>query len=300
MYLYKITNLLNNKSYIGITNNYKRRWSNEKSNPKDLKRQQLITKKIEEYGKENFLFEILERNLSIEEAVLKEELKIKELNTLVPNGYNIDKGGNYHPYCGVQFGENNGNARLTDEQAQYIKDNRDQPLMILYEEFSDIISYESFKKCYNGITYTHLTTKTDPYPYNFEFGNQFTKNPLEYDEIIDLRQKYAQGLYWKDVYQSYKKYYTNQWSFWNVYNGNSYQYIMPEVFTEENKKLHSSLARRGQKNGNAKLTIEDIKNIRNEYENKKINLKELYSHYPLVSHTTIRDIINYKTWKNIN
>jgi predicted GIY-YIG superfamily endonuclease len=30
MYVYLITNLINNKKYIGITNNYKKRWSNEK------------------------------------------------------------------------------------------------------------------------------------------------------------------------------------------------------------------------------------------------------------------------------
>lgn len=39
MYVYKITNTINNKVYIGITNNYKKRWSNEKCNPKDPKKQ---------------------------------------------------------------------------------------------------------------------------------------------------------------------------------------------------------------------------------------------------------------------
>lgn len=39
MYVYKITNKINNKNYIGITNNYKKRWSNEKFLPKDPKRQ---------------------------------------------------------------------------------------------------------------------------------------------------------------------------------------------------------------------------------------------------------------------
>ena len=38
MYVYKITNQINNKIYIGITNNYKKRWSNECCNSKDSKR----------------------------------------------------------------------------------------------------------------------------------------------------------------------------------------------------------------------------------------------------------------------
>ena len=300
MYLYKITNLINNKMYIGITNNYKKRWSNECYNPKDPSKQQMITKKIAQYGKENFKFEVLERNLSIEEAVLKEEKLIKELNTLVPNGYNIDKGGEYHPNCNPQLGEKNGRALLTDEQAQYIKDNRDKPLMILYEEFQDIISYEAFKKCYNGITYKHLTTTTDPYPYNFEFGNQFTNNPLEYDEIVDLRNRYNNGEFWRDVYEEYKEIYTNEWSFWNVYNGRSYCYIMPEVFTKENKKYHASSSKQGNRNGRSKLTIEDIKKIRYLYNIEHKTRKELYALYPQVTTTSIRDIINNKTWKNIN
>lgn len=42
MYIYKITNLVNNKVYIGITNNYKKRWSNEKSKTSN----QVISKAI--------------------------------------------------------------------------------------------------------------------------------------------------------------------------------------------------------------------------------------------------------------
>ena len=38
MYLYKITNKLNNKQYIGITINIQKRWANEKSYPSDKKR----------------------------------------------------------------------------------------------------------------------------------------------------------------------------------------------------------------------------------------------------------------------
>ena len=55
MYVYKITNNINNKIYIGITNNYKKRWDNEKSYPKNPERRQVIQEAIHKYGKNNFL-----------------------------------------------------------------------------------------------------------------------------------------------------------------------------------------------------------------------------------------------------
>lgn len=297
MYVYKITNLINQKHYIGITNNYKKRWSNEKTLPKDKKRQQLINKKINQYGKENFSFEVLFSNLSIEEACQKEQELIIEYNSLVPNGYNVDKGGEYHPHVQPQYGEQNNKAKLTDAEAQYIKDHRDQPMYVLYEEFSDIITYETFKKCYKHQTYTHLTPKVSEYPYNFEFSKQFfTIKGLEYDEVIDIRIRYANGEYWKNVYADYKDKFTNEMSFWRAYTGLSYKYVMPEVFTEENKKIHASLKRSGSNNSHAKLTADDVKKIR-ELHGNGVSNKELYTLYPQVSRTTIRDIIDRKTWK---
>lgn len=75
---------------------------------------------------------------------------------------------------------------------------------------------------------------------------------------------------------------------------------MPEVFTKENKKYHASLSKQGDRNGRSKLTIEDIKKIRYLYNIEHKTRKELYTLYPQVTTTSIRDIINNKTWKNIN
>lgn len=299
MYVYKITNLINNKIYIGITNNYKKRWSNEKANPKDSKRQQVITRAIAKYGKNNFKFEVLFSHLTIEEACEKEKELIIKNNSLVPNGYNVVMGGDYHPKFKPAFGEKNGRSLLTDKEAQYIKDHRDQPLYILYEEFSDKISYEAFKKCYKNQTYSHLIPKVEQYPYNVQFSNQFTvNNSLEYDEVVDIRNRYSQGEYWYSVYQDYKDKFSNEMSFWRAYTGLTYKLVMPEVFTEENRKKHSSLKRSGSNNSHAKLTVEDVKKIRQLHTEGVKNIN-IYPLYPQVSTTTIRDIINFKTWKKL-
>lgn len=297
MYVYQITNRINNKVYIGITNNYKKRWENHKCNNDPS---MAIAKAIKKYGKDNFNFEVLYSNLTIEEAEKLEIELIQEKNSLVPNGYNVSQGGlyftNLEPLCGAE----NGRALLTEEEAQYIKDHRNIPMYILYEDFSQKISYEAFKKCYKHQTYTNLIPSVEEYPYNFEFSNQFNSNSkLEYDDIIDLRERYQKGEYWKDVYQLYKDKYTNEMSFWNVYNGKTYRLVMPEVFNEKNRKKHSSMKNSGARNPKAKLTEEDVKTIRYLHSVGASN-KELYEKYPQVSTTSIRDIINYKTWKNIS
>ena len=200
MYVYLITNIINNKKYVGITNNYKRRWGNECSYPKNPKKRQVIQEAIHKYGKENFKFEILYQGLSIEEACLKEKELIEQYHTLIGTencqGYNLDKGGTYFPNAKPQKGEQNGMAKISDEQAQYILNNRNKPIYVLYEEFNNKISYEQFKKIYNHLAFKHLNTTTEIYPYNTEFSNQFTSNnSLEYDEVLSLRKRYANGEY---------------------------------------------------------------------------------------------------------
>lgn len=291
MYVYKITNKINNKLYIGITNDYKKRWSNHKCcNSPNM----VIARAIKKYGVDNFIFEILFSGLSIEEAEEKEIELISSLNTLVPNGYNVEKGGR-HASGPSLFGENNHNANLTYEEAKYIKNNRNIPMYVLYEDYSEKISYEAFKKIYNNLTYTNIIPTVDCYPKNLEFSCQFTSSKIDYGDVVKLRNQYKDGVHWKEAYKDYKDIYPNQWVFWNIYYGNSFKLVMPEVFTEENRKKHSSLGRSGDKNGRSKLKEEDVLKIRSLHKDG-IQNTEIYKLYPQVSKVTIRDIINNKTW----
>lgn len=299
MYVYKITNKINNKIYIGVTNNYKKRWNNECSYPRDPKRRQVIQEAIHKYGKNNFTFELLHSNLSLESAAEYENYYANKYNSYVPNGYNVAKCGEYHPNCKPQYGEKNGMAKLSDEEAQYILDHRNQPMYVLYDEFSSRISYQQFKQIYNHKCYKHLSTNVEKYPYNIEFSNQFTSNnALEYDEVVELRIRYNNGEYWRSVYEDYKDKYNDEMAFWNVYVGNRYKLVMPEVFTKENKHKHSSRSKSGSLNGRAKLTEKDVITIRKLYK-EGMTTSELYEKYPQVTKTTIRGVINNKTWKHL-
>ena len=93
MVVYKITNLINGKCYIGqTTGNVKYRWRQHKNSSK-YKNKSILGLAIAKYGKDNFTFEVLE-NCSIDQLDDKERYYIKFYNSLTPNGYNMETGGN--------------------------------------------------------------------------------------------------------------------------------------------------------------------------------------------------------------
>lgn len=94
-YVYKIINLLNNKFYIGKTSSLERRWSNHSTHPfcdKTKNECPKLYNAIRKYGISNFKLEVLFSFDVENEALLKEESLIKELNS-IENGYNISPGG---------------------------------------------------------------------------------------------------------------------------------------------------------------------------------------------------------------
>lgn len=78
------------KSYIGQTNNYKRRCNSHKSQSNTCR---IFANAIKKYTWDAFTHEILHENLSIDQANELEAIYILEHNTLSPNGYNLHTGG---------------------------------------------------------------------------------------------------------------------------------------------------------------------------------------------------------------
>lgn len=89
MIIYKITNLVNDKAYIGQT--VRKLWERLKEHRKS--KNTAIGKAFKKYGKESFKIEILANCQSIEELNEKEIYFINKFNTLAPNGYNLAIGG---------------------------------------------------------------------------------------------------------------------------------------------------------------------------------------------------------------
>ena len=87
--IYKITNIINNKCYIGQSINIERRFEEHKHTKKTSK---YLRNAINKYGLNNFTFEILEL---CERSLLSERERywIKFYNSTSPNGYNLTQGG---------------------------------------------------------------------------------------------------------------------------------------------------------------------------------------------------------------
>jgi group I intron endonuclease len=101
--IYKITNIINNKIYIGYSKNPEKRW---------VRHQKISTHKIKQkfhyalskYGIDNFKFEIIESKIvSLKDALLKEKYWIHYYESYVDStkGYNMTPGGEGGPtFCG--------------------------------------------------------------------------------------------------------------------------------------------------------------------------------------------------------
>lgn len=92
--IYKATNTINNKSYIGQTNNLSRRKKEHlvAARQNKVEDYSIFHKSIRKYGEDSFVWSIVE-NCSDGEMNNRETYWIKELNTYIPNGYNMTYGG---------------------------------------------------------------------------------------------------------------------------------------------------------------------------------------------------------------
>lgn len=96
--VYKITNNINGKIYIGMTNDVKRRWRYEGIEyrpPLKSDRHRPFWNAIQKYGWDNFTKEIIISGLTKEDAFEKERQMIKEFDSTNKKiGYNLSPGGN--------------------------------------------------------------------------------------------------------------------------------------------------------------------------------------------------------------
>lgn len=219
--IYKYTNLINGKSYIGQTTLPENRKSSHKSsslNPNSKDYEKVFYRAIRKYGWENFSYEILEE-CDISE-LQERECYYMELFNSVENGYNIQLAGE-----GRQW---------TEERKIYL---------------SQI--------------------------------SQFKNSPLDYEDVVYIRQAYLDGKKPSEIYPEFKHIFTHYFSFLNVWTGSRYRYIMPEVFEIRPNRV--------------KLDYEKAQEIRLLYS-EGLSYAKIATIYG-VGRATVRDVIKEHTWK---
>ena len=91
-YVYMIKNKINNQCYIGITNNPQRRKSQHWSPAVKHK----IHLAMDQYGKENFIFQVIDKDEDKNQILELEEYYVSYYNSF-HNGYNMTPGGEWNP-----------------------------------------------------------------------------------------------------------------------------------------------------------------------------------------------------------
>ena len=224
--IYKITNKLNNHSYIGLSTKLEERWKYHQS-PYNQQRESYksLYKAFEKYGIENFTFEILEE-CSIQELGEKEKYYITKYDTY-KSGYNMTTGGEDN------VGSAHPNHKLTDE------------------------------------------------------------------DVINIRIRYNNLERRKEVYELYKDR-IGESGFGKIWKGESWQHIMPEVYTPENKEFHlHNTGNKGSSNGRSRLTEDDVRAIRIRRKNGE-QLKNVYEDYKdKMTKGSFTNVWCYQNWKDI-
>lgn len=229
--IYKITNNINGKIYIGQSNNIQRRFLEHKNRgatsriPVDIA--------IQKYGKENFSFEVIEE-CTIEQLNQKEMYWISYFNS-VENGYNCSVGGDQQ-----SIESNNGRAILTEDEVKIIRTayNNHERRKDVYEQFKDKIAFSSFARIWDGTSWTHIMpevlTENNKKYYSKEATNG-EKSPnakLTDKEVINIRERYisenARAIY-KD-YENRCSYNTLQQILW----GRTYKHL--PIYKKKEKK----------------------------------------------------------------
>jgi len=93
-FIYKITNIITNKCYIGETmkSNPENRWKGHINAIKNNRGCPALRDAVNKYGIDNFIFKIIIICFD-EDRFIYEREYIKKYNSVVPNGYNILEGG---------------------------------------------------------------------------------------------------------------------------------------------------------------------------------------------------------------
>lgn len=202
--IYKITNKINNKAYIGQSIQIKERWGQHKRNsfnPRTHTYEYPLSRAIRKYGLKNFTFEVLEL-VEKENLTTREQYWIDFYNTLDPNyGYNLE------PAEDAKRGENCNFAVLTNFQVEQIRQ-LIKETTITFKEIGEM--YGVSGSCIEDINKGRRWADDDiSYPIRKNTrslghrGERQNTAILKEIEVLEIRKRYVNETI-PEIYEDYK------------------------------------------------------------------------------------------------
>lgn len=219
--------------------------------------------------------------------------------------YKITKKENGKAYIGQS---NDIQRRFSEHQTKGVESRI--PLDIAIQKYGkDAFTYEVIEECSleelnEKETYWIKFYNTVENGYNCSYGgnqqsvgSQNGRAKLTEEDVINIRIAYSNHERQKEVYEKYKDKITYS-TFQTVWQGKSWSYIMPEVFTEENKKYYIYQNSLGSNGTNAVLTDGEIIKARERYVNE--SAKDIYEDYKdKMKYQTFQAMLWGRTYKNL-
>ena len=202
MIIYKITNIINNKVYIGLTTtSLKKRWRAHKNSINENNSKHLY-RSMRKYGIENFKIEQIDETEDFKILGEKERYYIKLYDSRNPEkGYNLTAGGERNQW------DANPSAKLTYEEVVHIREIYDMKEMRLSEcwkLYSDKISYDAFQKVWEGATWkgvldeVYTEENKQYYSHRKELPGEKNGNALYTNkEVLEIRKYYVNHTFQK-------------------------------------------------------------------------------------------------------
>ena len=204
-YIYKYTNKINGKHYIGQTNNLQKRYNGHKSesfNPKAKGYNLPFHCAIRKYGIENFSYDILEEISDGESQDFindREKYFISYYHSLTSeNGYNLAIGGDGSSKLPLTYEEKLKCSKLfTGDEIKDI-----QKRLINDEEYDDIEKIYSPKLKRTFLV--NINTGTNFYNPDFSYPlKKNAKSRFSQKEIRQIKDKIKAGIKYADIQKEY-------------------------------------------------------------------------------------------------
>ena len=198
MLIYKITNKINGKVYIGLTTqSLEYRWGRHLTESKNVKNEKHLYRAMRQYGVENFSIDVIDETDDFSKLGELERYYINLYKSTDPNfGYNLTAGGERNQYDG------NSQSKLTVDDVIKIRTAyaeckyRVKDYWKMY--YSDKMSYSGFQKVWDGTTWQGIMqdvyTKENIDKHKDQKSNPGEKNynaAYKDNEVLEFRKYYV-------------------------------------------------------------------------------------------------------------